>query len=81
MNIEKIENLVFSTTSTAVTVSITGFVLLVLPMSTGIGCGLTLTKNVLYELNMNYYNILKNFVSKLNKLFIFCKKVSKMFKR
>ena len=48
---------VFATSSTSVTLTVTGFELIKIPTSAGVVCELTLTKEVLYEKTMNKNNI------------------------
>ena len=47
---------IIAITSSSVTLSLTGFGLLVIPISSGFACGLTFTIQVLYELIMNEHN-------------------------
>ena len=47
---------IIGSTSTSVTLSITGVGLIVVPISAGIACGLSLCNKLLYELVMKKYN-------------------------
>ena len=47
---------IIGATSTSITLSITGFGLIVLPISAGIACTLSLGNKVLHKLNINKYN-------------------------
>ena len=47
---------IIGATSTSITLSITGFGLIILPISAGIACGLSLGKKVLHKLIINKYN-------------------------
>ena len=49
-----------ATTSNSVTLSNTGISLIVLPVSTGVACQLTLTKKVIFERTMKIYKIYKD---------------------
>ena len=46
----------FATTSSSITLSLTGFGLIVIPISTGIACGLSVSNKVIYEVILNKYN-------------------------
>ena len=48
--------LIIATTSTSITLSITGIGLIVLPISAGIACGLSLGNKILHKLIINKYN-------------------------
>ena len=47
---------VIATTSSSVTLSLTGIALIVIPKSTGIACGLSIGKKVIYEVIINKPN-------------------------
>ena len=47
---------IIGTTSTSITLSVTGFALIILPKSAGIACTLSLGNKVLHELIINKYN-------------------------
>ena len=47
---------IIATTSSSITLSPTGFGLIVIPISSSIACGLTITNKVLYEIVMQKYN-------------------------
>ena len=47
---------VIGATSTSITLSVTGFGLIILPISAGIACGLSLGNKVLHKLIINKYN-------------------------
>ena len=58
--LESIDGIVIiAATSTSITLSITGIGLIVLPISAGIACGLSLANKVLHKLIINKYNIYK----------------------
>ena len=48
--------LIFATTSTSITLSLTGISLMVIPMSTGLACGLTISNKVINEIVMQKQN-------------------------
>ena len=55
--LESVDSIVIiATTSTSITLSITGIGLIVLPISAGIGCGLSLSNKILHKLIINKYN-------------------------
>ena len=59
--LESIDSIVtIAATSTSITLSITGVGLIILPISAGIACGLSLGNKVLHELIINKYNKYKN---------------------
>ena len=47
---------VFATTSTSVSLSVGGIGLIVTPSLTGVGCGLTISNKVIYEIVLQNYN-------------------------
>ena len=47
---------VIATTSNSITLGLRGIGLIVKPMSAGIACGLTISKNVIYEIVIQKYN-------------------------
>ena len=54
---ESVDSIVIiAATSTSITLSVTGIGLIVLPISAGIACGLSLGNKVLHELIINKYN-------------------------
>ena len=55
--LESLDSIVIiAATSTSMTLSVTGFGLIILPISTGIVCGLSLGNKVLHKLIINKYN-------------------------
>ena len=55
--LESVDSIVIiATTSTSITLSVTGVGLIILPISTGIACGLSLSIKVLLKLIINKYN-------------------------
>ena len=55
--LESIDSIVIiGATSTSITLSVTGFGLIILPISAGIACGLSLGNKVLHKLIINKYN-------------------------
>ena len=55
--LESVDSIVIiGATSTSITLSITGIGLIVVPISTGIACGLSLGNKVLHKLIINKYN-------------------------
>ena len=55
--LESVDSIVIiATTSTSITLSITGIGLIVLPISAGIACGLSLGNKILHKLIINKYN-------------------------
>ena len=58
--LESVDSIVIITaTSTSITLSITGIGLIILPISAGIACNLSLGNKVLHKLIINKYNIYK----------------------
>ena len=58
--LKSIDTFVFiATTSSCITLSLTGNGLVPLPLSTAKACGLSIGKNVIYEIIINRYNIYK----------------------
>ena len=53
-------------TSNSITFSLTEIGLIVIPISTGIACGLTNSNNVIHEIVMQKYNEYKNCIKKIN---------------
>ena len=53
-----------STTSSSITLKFTGFGFIVIPISTGIACGLTNSKKVIYGIVMQKYNKYKKHFGK-----------------
>ena len=47
---------IIATTSSSISLSLTGFGLIVIPISSSIACGLSITNKVLYEIVMQKYN-------------------------
>ena len=58
---------IFATTSRSITLSLTGFSLIVIPISSSIACGLSLTNKALYEIVMQNIIKTKNYKKKINK--------------
>ena len=55
--LESVDSIVIiAATSTSITLSITGIGLIVLPISTGIACGISLGNKILHKLIINKYN-------------------------
>ena len=55
--LESVDSIVIiGTTSTSITLSVTGIGLIVLPISAGIACGLSLRNKILHKLIINKYN-------------------------
>ena len=55
--LESVDSIVIiATTSTSITLSVTGFDLIILPKSAGIACGLSLGNKILHKLIINKYN-------------------------
>ena len=55
--LESVDSIVIiATTSTSITLSVTGFGLIILPISAGIACTLSLGKKILHKLIINKYN-------------------------
>ena len=58
--LESVDSIVIiGTTSTSITLSVTGIGLIVLPVSAGIACGLSLGNKILHKLIINKYNKFK----------------------
>ena len=55
---------IIATTSTSITLSVTGIGLLAIPFSTATACGLSITNKVLYEIIMQKYNKYKKLYEK-----------------
>ena len=55
---------IFATTSSSITLSLTGIGLIVIPKSTVIACGLTINKKAIYEIVMRKYNRSKKYYQK-----------------
>ena len=53
-----------ATTSSSISLSLTGFGLIVIPISNSIACGLSITNKVLYEIVMQKYNKYKKLYEK-----------------
>ena len=49
-------NVIIGATSTSITLTITGFSLIILPMTAGIACALSLGNKVLHKMIINKYN-------------------------
>ena len=55
--LESVDSIVIiGATSTSITLSVTGFGLVILPISAGFACGLSLGNKILYKVIMNKYN-------------------------
>ena len=55
--LESVDSIVIiGATSTSITLSITGFGLIILPISAGVACGLSLGNKILHKLIINKYN-------------------------
>ena len=60
---------IIATTSTSITLSVTGIGIIAIPISTATACGLSITNKVLYEIVMLKYNkYKKNNTKKVSKL-------------
>ena len=59
--------IITATTSTSITLSLTGIGLIVIPLSTSIARGLTISNKVIYEIVMRKYNRYKNQFEKESK--------------
>ena len=68
-------SVIMATTSSSVTLSLTGFGLLVIPISSGFACGLTLTIQVLYELIMNKHNDFEKYYERAQQTVDSCDKL------
>ena len=55
---------IIATTSSSITLYLTGFGLRVIPISSSIACGLTITNKILYEIVMQKYNKYKKLYEK-----------------
>ena len=53
-----------ATTSSSTTLSLTGIGLIVIPLSSSIACGLTISKEIIYEIVMQKYNKYKKHYEK-----------------
>ena len=72
---------IIATTSSSITLSLTGFSLIVIPSSSGITCGLTISNKLICEINIQKYNKYKEQYQKTNKqlnLSIIC--IEKVYK-
>ena len=58
---------IIATTSSSITLSVTGIGLLAIPISAATACGLSITNKVLYEIVMQKYNKYKKYMKKINK--------------
>ena len=66
--LESVDSIVIiATTSTSKTLSVIGFGLIILSISAGIACTLSLGNKVLHKLIINKYNNKKNYTKKINK--------------
>ena len=54
--------------SISVALPVTGIGLIIMPISCGIACGMTISNNVIFELNIQKHNKLKNIMKELNEL-------------
>ena len=61
---------IIGTTSSSISLSLTGIGLIVIPISTGIACGLTINNKVMYEIFMQGIINTKNKIKKTNKQLI-----------
>ena len=67
--LESIDTFVLiATTSSSITLSLRGISLIVVPILTGRSCGLTISNNVIYEINVRKYSQEKKQNQKINKL-------------
>ena len=58
--LESVDSIVINAaTTTSITLSVTGIVLIILPLSASLGCGLSLGNKILHKLIINKYNIYK----------------------
>ena len=55
---------IIATTSSSISLSLTGFGLIVIPISSSIACGLSITNKVIYEIVMQKYNKYKKLYEK-----------------
>ena len=58
---------IIATTSSSISLSLTGFGPIVIPISGSIACGLSITNKVLYEIVMQKYNKYKNYMKNIGK--------------
>ena len=67
--LESVDSIVIiAATSTSMTLSITGIGLIILPISGGIACALSLGNKVLHKLTINKYNKYKKNMNEISKL-------------
>ena len=67
--LESVDSIVIiAATSTSITLSVTGFGMIILPISAGIACGLSLGNKVLHKLIKNKYNKNKINMNETNKV-------------
>ena len=59
---------IIATTSSSITLSLTGIGLIVIPLSTATACGLSIGNKVLYAIIINKYKNIKNYMKEINKL-------------
>ena len=73
--LKSFDNIVFiATTLSSISLSLTGFGLIVIPISSSIACGLSITNKVLYEIVMQKYNKYKRLYEKDQQTKISCDK-------
>ena len=78
--LESVDTIViFAATSTSITLSVTGVGLIVLPVSAGIACTLSLTNKVLHKIITNKYNKYKKQLEKYEQTFMFFSKVYRKY--
>ena len=66
--LKSFDTIVFiATTSSSITLSLTGFGLIVIPISSSMACGLTVGNKIIYEKVMQKYNKYKSYMKKINK--------------
>ena len=58
---------IFATTSSSITLSLTGVGLIVIPISTSLACGLTISNKVIFEIVRQKCNKYKNNMKKISK--------------
>ena len=64
--LESVDSIVIiAATSTSITLSVTGMGLIILPISAGIACTLSLGNKVLHQLIINKYNKYKNYMKEI----------------
>ena len=64
--LESIDSIVIiGATSTSITLSVIGVGLIILPISAGIACALSLGNKILHKLIINKYNIYKNYMNEI----------------